>query len=242
MELVALTPDQLAEQQSLNDLVRHHLRQPTQDKGPPPVPAAKPDVLMVRAGVDGIKGFKASEFRVYGAECDMLDMGDSEDMVTAPHKDERKLKYKKTTGGTTWKQFVINPHENPVPPYAVFMARLGPRGEYFVIPHEWELDAVVANDFTEPDAYDDPITATVSLVAFTGDAHPDPLVRVPVVTDVSVDVTVRGKGLNLQTGVPCRIKTIAGEWRFSWTDCDVDTALETAVESPQPYPDPFEEV
>jgi hypothetical protein len=230
----------LAEQHTINNLVRYELGLGTRTYEEPMPGAKRPDVRLVRTPPDGIKGMRYTDPIIYGVDCDCVDIYDSTDMVAEATKAQRRLQYLKVDS-TRVKQFVLNPNVNPVPGYQIVQVDQTVYGEYVVVGSEWELDAIVAADFSEPSAYNTPRIATVNVLECTGDPTVDaPGTPVYKVTPYTLKVVVRGKGLNLDKGVPCRIRTVGGVWRFSWVDCEVDEVLRGQLTAPEPYPDKLE--
>lgn len=230
----------LAEQRLVNTLVRTELGYGLPTYTEPLKGATRPDVRLVVTPPEGIKGMKYVDPVIYGAECDILEIYDSVDMISEATKNERRVRYVKA-GSNNVKQFVLNPSVNPVPGYTVVPVDVSIGGEYVVIGTEWEVPAIVAADFSEPDGYNTPRIATVNVLAATGDAPADtPGDPDYQVTPYVLKVVVRGKGLNLDKGVPCRVRTVGGVWMFSWTDCSPDEVLLAQLTTPSPYPDRFE--
>lgn len=230
----------LQEQRTINNLVRYELGwgQPTYEE--PLRGATRPDVRLVRTPPEGIKGARFTDPVIYGAECDCIEIYDSTNMSAEPTKSERRLRYQKA-GTTRVKQFVLNPNVNPVPGYQIVQVDQSVYGEYVVVDSAWELDAIVAADFSEPDAYNTPRIVTVNVLECTGDPTAEaPGTPVYKVTPYTLKVVVRGKGLNLDKGVTCRVRTVGGVWRFAWTDCAVDEVLVGQLTAPDPYPDRLE--
>ena len=229
----------LAEQRTINTLVRKELGYGLPTPTAPPKGATRADVRLVVTPAAGIKGMKWTDPVVYGDDCSVLEIYDSTNMVSGATAKQRRLKYLKP-GAEPVKIFVLNPSVNPVPGYTIIPVEQGPGGEYMVIGTEWELPAVVAEDFSEPDLYNTPRIAKVKVLAATGDAPADtPGDPDYKVTPYELKVVVRGKGLNLDKGVPCRIRTVQGVWMFSWTDCEVDDIFLGQLTAPDPYPDRF---